>query len=181
MINGLYDYYAGRKKLGSMNDYNEEKLEKQQEYYTRQMNNATSLFNRLYYRDYVNTPQAQNMLKHVRKQLDEQSKALRNTSVVMGYTPEAMIAKQKSNNQLLDNVVSTLSAADAQQKEKAMYNYENMRNRMEDFLHAANMENMLNEFNVQQELQKWNYEAAKPYVQKFAGHVKELLNDRNRS
>ena len=158
LVTGLFDHIATQARKHELNNFYEKEMKANRDFYKRQMNDATSLFNHIYYRDYVNTPTAQHMLKQARKQLDQQSKALQNTAVVMGYTPEAMAAQQKSNNQILDNVVSSLSAADAQHKEQALYNYENMRSKMQELLHNATMGLATNKLNMEQNLFDKNYE-----------------------
>ena len=106
------------------------------------MLHATNLFNRNYYRNYLDTPTAQRMLKQVREQLGEQTRSLRNTSTVMGLTGESMAAMQKNNNKAIDNVVISLATTDERQKEAALHNYENVRSKLDDFLFNVRKDDM---------------------------------------
>ena len=123
-------------------EYLDKYKELNQEYYDKQMLHATNLFNRNYYRNYLDTPTAQRMLKQVREQLGEQTRSLRNTSTVMGLTGESMAAMQKNNNKAIDNVVISLATTDERQKEAALHNYENVRSKLDDFLFNVRKEDM---------------------------------------
>lgn len=123
-------------------EYLDKYKELNQEYYDKQMLHATNLFNRNYYRNYLDTPTAQRMLKQVREQLGEQTRSLRNTSTVMGLTGESMAAMQKNNNKAIDNVVSSLATTDERQKEAALHNYENVRSKLDDFLFNVRKDDM---------------------------------------
>ena len=123
-------------------EYLDKYKELNQEYYDKQMLHATNLFNRNYYRNYLDTPTAQRMLKQVREQLGEQTRSLRNTSTVMGLTGESMAAMQKNNNKTIDNVVSSLATTDERQKEAALHNYENVRSKLDDFLFNVRKDDM---------------------------------------
>lgn len=103
------------------------------QHYNQQMDNATSAFNRSYYRNYLDNSNARNMLKRVREQLNEQTKAMRNTAVVTGATPEATIAAQKNNNRVLDSVVGTLANIDANAKSRAESVYEARKQQLDNF------------------------------------------------
>lgn len=123
-------------------EYLDKYKELNQEYYDKQMLHATNLFNRNYYRNYLDTPTAQRMLKQVREQLGEQTRSLRNTSTVMGLTGESMAAMQKNNNKAIDNVVISLATTDERQKEAALHNYENVRSKLDDFLFNVRKDDM---------------------------------------
>ena len=152
--------------LGHQNDYLDKQLDMQQKYVKEQLNNATSLFNRNYYRNFLEAPSARNMLKRVQEQLNEQSRALRNTAVVTGATGQNIAAVQKANNKALDEVIGTLASADAQNKERHLLNYENTRNKLNEYLHGG----MMNYYNQKMKLQGDAYSGLNsflsPYLQK---------------
>lgn len=109
------------------------------QHYKQQMGDATSAFNRNYYRNYLDNSNARNMLKRVREQLGEQTKAMRNAAVVTGATPEAAVAAQKNNNRVLDSVVGTLANVDADAKSRAENAYEARKQQLADFHLGATM------------------------------------------
>ena len=115
------------------------------------MQHVTNLFNRNYYRNYLDTPTAQRMLKQLREQLGEQTRSMRNTSAVMGLTGESMAAMQKNNNKAIDSVMGSLATADVQQKEAALNNYESIRSKLDDFIFNVRLDDMRmrNELNEQ--------------------------------
>lgn len=123
----------------------------QNDYVKNQLNNATSMFNREYYKNYLDTPSAQNMLKRVREQLDEQNRAMRNTAVLTGATPQAMAARQRVDNKALDGAVSTLATADAQNKQHILDNYEKRRNQLNDYLQGGAMNYYKQKMNLESE------------------------------
>lgn len=109
----------------------------QREYVKESMDKAASQFNRIYYRNYLDTPAAANMLKQMRDQLLEQTRALRGASVVIGTAEPRVAAVQSANNKELSRVVGVLSAADTRQKERAVTNYENVWQKLSDSLYAG--------------------------------------------
>ncbi len=109
------------------------------ELYQRQMDNATTAFNRNYYRNYLDNANSRNMLKRVREQLGEQTKAARNRAVATGATGEAVAAVQKYNNRTLDNVVGSLAAAEEANKEKAASLYDAQRQQLDNMMTSSTM------------------------------------------
>ncbi|MBR3951426.1 MAG: hypothetical protein IKJ79_05905, partial [Bacteroidaceae bacterium] len=118
LLKGAYKYIVDEEAVKRQRDYQKEYNKLNKAYYDKQMQYATNLFNKNYYRNYLDTPTAQRMLKEAREMLGEQTRSLRNTSTVMGLTGESMAAMQKNNNKMLDNMVNSLSVADVQAKEK---------------------------------------------------------------
>lgn len=141
-LHTLVNVPATESALKRQKGYLDKYKEFNEEYYNKQMQHATNLFNRNYYRNYLDTPTAQRMLKQLREQLGEQTRSLRNTSTVMGLTGESMAAMQKNNNKAIDGVVGSLATADVQQKEAAQYNYENVRSKLDDFIFNVRLDDM---------------------------------------
>ena len=131
--------------VSQQNEYNRQlDMAKQRQdmmngYYQRQMDNVTSEFNRNYYRNYLDNANARNMLKQVREQLGEQSKAARNRAAVTGATGEAVAAVQKYNNRALDNVVGSLAAAEETGRESAASLYDTQRQQLDNLMMASTM------------------------------------------
>lgn len=141
--------------IAQQNDFNRQSQAAEGRYnvlmqhYNQQMSDATSAFNRSYYRNYLDNSNARNMLKRVREQLGDQTKALRNAAVVTGATPEAVAAVQKNNNSVLDNVVGTLANVDAESKVRAENAYEARKQQLGDLRLGAS----LNRYNEQQAIE----------------------------
>lgn len=147
--------------LDKSNNYLDEQWRMQQKDVANRLNQATSLFNRNYYRNYLDMPSSRNMLKRVQEQLKEQNRALRNTSVITGATPQVVAASQAANNKLLDSVVGTLSSADAESKERQLAGYENTRNKLYDYLNGG----MVNYYNQKMKLQGDRYAGLNSFLQ----------------
>lgn len=107
--------------------------------YQRQMDNATTAFNRSYYRNYLDNANSRNMLKRVREELGEQTKAARNRAVATGATGEAVAAVQKYNNRTLDNVVGSLAAAEEANKENVASLYDAQRQQLDNMMTTSTM------------------------------------------
>lgn len=137
--------------LWKKNQMLDKQLMLQNNYVKNQLNNAASMFNREYYKNYLDTPSAQNMLKRVREQLGEQNRAMRNSAVVTGATPQAMAARQRVDNKALDSAVGTLAAADAQNKQHILDNYEKRRNQLNDYLQGGAMNYYKQKMNLESE------------------------------
>lgn len=86
MEKDLFNYLFNNDNLNLQRRYNERANNLANAYYDKEAHYASNLFNRNYYRDYLQTPMAQNMLKQVRNQLGNQLQTMRNTSNVMGLT-----------------------------------------------------------------------------------------------
>ncbi|MBR6758001.1 MAG: hypothetical protein IKM35_05960 [Bacteroidaceae bacterium] len=140
LLKGAYKYIVDEEAVKRQRDYQKEYNKLNKAYYDKQMQYATNLFNKNYYRNYLDTPTAQRMLKEAREMLGEQTRSLRNTSTVMGLTGESMAAMQKNNNKMLDNMVNSLSVADVQAKEKALYDYDKVRSKLDDFIFTMRMD-----------------------------------------
>lgn len=74
-------------------------------------------YNRNYYQNYLDSAEAQAAIKRVENTLKKQNQEAKATATVLGSTPEAAIAQQQSNNEILDNVVTNLAAQSTQRKD----------------------------------------------------------------
>lgn len=67
-------------------------------------------YNRNYYQNYMDSTEAQAAMKRVENTLKKQNQEARATAVVTGATPEAAIAQQQANNEILDETATGLAA-----------------------------------------------------------------------
>lgn len=67
-------------------------------------------YNRNYYQNYMDSAEAQAAMKRVENTLKKQNQEARATAVVTGATPEAAIAQQQANNEILDETATGLAA-----------------------------------------------------------------------
>lgn len=67
-------------------------------------------YNRNYYQNYLDSAEAQAAMKRVENTLKKQNQEARATAVVTGATPEAAVAQQQANNEILDDVTTNLAA-----------------------------------------------------------------------
>ena len=88
-------------------------------------------YNRNYYQNYLDSAEAQAAMKRVENTLKKQNQEARATAVVTGATPEAAIAQQQANNEILDNVTTSLaSQATARKANIDAVNMQNQNNIM---------------------------------------------------
>ena len=146
----INDYASNKRSIKNQEKFLNDYSKYNRDYYDRQMSNATNLFNRQYYSNYLDTPTAQNMLNRLRKQLDEQNRSLRNTAQVMGLTGESYAAMQKNNNKIMENVVGRLSVADAQQKERALNNYINTYDKYNDMMYQTGVDELKKRLGIEE-------------------------------
>lgn len=153
MISEIISYglssYLGNKATQNQRDYGEMYRRLARQYRNNRLASASNLFNRRYYTNYLDTPTAQNMLKQVREQLGDQSRAMRNQRVVTGATGESLAALQKNNNRLIDSAVGTLATADMNMKERALQDYAQAREKADDMMFKVELDGLMRE-NVQQ-------------------------------
>lgn len=153
MIGEIISYglssYLGNKATQNQRDYGEMYRRLARQYRNNRLASASNLFNRRYYTNYLDTPTAQNMLKQVREQLGDQSRAMRNQRVVTGATGESLAALQKNNNRVIDSAVGTLATADMNMKERALQDYAQAREKADDMMFKVELDGVMRE-NVQQ-------------------------------
>ena len=82
----------------------------QQELINEQARKNDAWYNRNYYQNYLDSAEAQAAMKRVENTLKKQNQEARATAVVTGATPEAAVAQQQANSEILDNVATDLAA-----------------------------------------------------------------------
>lgn len=176
LVNQIVGIFANKYAIESDRKRNDAMYRMQRDFYDKQMQKNTSLFNRTYYRNYLDTPAARNVLKQVREQLDDRTKALRNHAVVTGATPEALAAVQKSNNKLLDSAVGRLAEVGERGKEKLLFNYENKRNTLDEYMHNATMKHMMTDWEIDNRRMKQNISLLQPAIASMSNNLEDGLS-----
>lgn len=82
----------------------------QQRLINEQESKNNAWYNRNYYQNYMDSAEAQAAMKRVENTLKKQNQEARATAVVTGATPEAAIAQQQANNEILDETATGLAA-----------------------------------------------------------------------
>lgn len=82
----------------------------QQRLIDEQESKNNAWYNRNYYQNYMDSTEAQAAMKRVENTLKKQNQGARATAVVTGATPEAAIAQQQANNEILDETATGLAA-----------------------------------------------------------------------
>lgn len=82
----------------------------QQRLINEQESKNNAWYNRNYYQNYMDSTEAQAAMKRVENTLKKQNQEARATAVVTGATPEAAIAQQQANNEILDETATGLAA-----------------------------------------------------------------------
>lgn len=177
LLKGAYKYIVDEEAVKRQRDYQKEYNKLNKAYYDKQMQYATNLFNKNYYRNYLDTPTAQRMLKEAREMLGEQTRSLRNTSTVMGLTGESMAAMQKNNNKMLDNMVNGLSVADVQAKEKALYDYDKVRSKLDDFIFTMRMDDAVKQNAIKEQSAQNMTTVISPYFNQILGMLGGKIDD----
>lgn len=88
----------------------------QQRLINEQESKNNAWYNRNYYKNYMESAEAQAAMKRVENTLKKQNQEARATAAVMGSTPEASVAQQQANNEILDNTATGLAAHATQRK-----------------------------------------------------------------
>lgn len=88
----------------------------QQRLISEQESKNNAWYNRNYYQNYMESAEAQAAMKRVENTLKKQNQEARATAAVMGSTPEAAVAQQQANNEILDNTATGLAAQATQRK-----------------------------------------------------------------
>lgn len=95
-------------------------------YLTQRRNDLAGKLNYSQNVDYLNTDAARNVLSRVRKNMDETSKAVQNSAIQGGATPEAVIATQGKLQDKYQDAVTGVAAQGDSIKQRDKYMYENM-------------------------------------------------------
>lgn len=88
----------------------------QQRLINEQESKNNAWYNRNYYQNYMESAEAQAAMKRVENTLKKQNQEARATAAVMGSTPEAAVAQQQANNEILDDTATGLAAQATQRK-----------------------------------------------------------------
>lgn len=88
----------------------------QQRLINEQESKNNAWYNRNFYQNYMESAEAQAAMKRVENTLKKQNQEARATAAVMGSTPEAAVAQQQANNEILDNTATGLAAQATQRK-----------------------------------------------------------------
>ena len=88
----------------------------QQRLINEQESKNNAWYNRNYYQNYMESAEAQAAMKRVENTLKKQNQEARATAAVMGSTPEAAVAQQQANNEILDNTATGMAAQATQRK-----------------------------------------------------------------
>lgn len=98
------------------------------------LDNATTRenawYNRNYYQNYLDSSESQAAIKRVEDTLKRRNQAAAGTAAVTGATPEAVIAEQGNNQQLMSDTVSNLAARGDEKKSQI------------DIVHQQNLNNL---------------------------------------
>ncbi|NDV46108.1 hypothetical protein D0T49_03510 [Paludibacter sp. 221] len=82
-----------------------------------------ALFNKDYYSDYLQTAEAQNVIRQMRENMKRQSKAEQNNQVVTGATPEVAAANKEMRNRAVADLYGNLAARGQLRKDRAQDRY----------------------------------------------------------
>lgn len=88
----------------------------QQKLINEQENKNDAWYNRNYYQNYMDSAEAQAAMKRVENTLKKQTQEARATAAVTGATPEAAIAQQQANNEILSDTATGLAAQSTARK-----------------------------------------------------------------
>lgn len=88
----------------------------QQRLINEQESKNNAWYNRNYYHNYMESAEAQAAMKRVENTLKKQNQEARATAAVMGSTPEAAVAQQQANNEILDDTATGLAAQATRRK-----------------------------------------------------------------
>jgi len=97
--------------------------------------------------DYLNTDQAQNVLRKLREMIKKNQEVTQNTAAVMGGTAEAQVAANESNNQALAEAMSGLAAQDTVRKDSLRGDYLGQKRSLQERLYqlkSAQMQSLVN-------------------------------------
>lgn len=101
-VAGLASGIAGGIKSGK-------EARRQQKLINEQEDKNNVWYNRNYYQNYMDTAEAQAAMKRVEDTLKRKNEEARAITTVMGGTPEAALAREKDNNEILGDVATGLA------------------------------------------------------------------------
>ena len=137
LINSVYDY---ARKTGRRNNQSAlvvKEYQNRKEDYNRRLTDARSLFNRNYYRTYIDNVDARNLMDRTQEQLRERTRAMYNSAVVTGDSSGAVGLLHRNNNKTLKEVETALDGTHQQQQNQAKSAYENSRKSLADYIQEA--------------------------------------------
>ena len=118
-------------------------------------------YNRNYYQNYLDSAEAQAAMKRVENTLKKQNQEARATAVVTGATPESVVAQQQANNEILDDVTTSLASQATARKAN---------------IDAVNMENQNNIMNMRISQNQANEKGSSQLMEKGLGIIGSALS-----
>lgn len=118
-------------------------------------------YNRNYYQNYLDSAEAQAAIKRVENTLKKQNQEARATAVVTGATPESVVAQQQANNEILDDVTTSLASQATTRKAN---------------IDAVNMENQNNIMNMRISQNQANEKGSSQLMENGLGIIGSALS-----
>ncbi len=120
-VAGLAGQILGGSISGHANDNIAQMLKKQDEQNEAFYNNSVN-------RTFLDTNAAKAILERVRKQYEDANQVVDNKAVVTGATPEAVVAGKTSNNEALNDAVSSIAGQATAYQDAKEQQYQNQKN-----------------------------------------------------
>lgn len=140
LLNSVMDYLATSQTQGNQRTIIENEYQNRKKSYNRKLNEAKSLFDRNYYRTYMDGVEERKIMERAQEQLRERTRAMYNTSVVTGDNSGAVGMLHRSNNNAMKQVETTLAENDNVQRRQAKNQYENSYRSLTDYIQEAKID-----------------------------------------
>ena len=137
LINSVIDYALTSAQRRKQSEMIEREYENSKKDYDRRLAEARSVFDRNYYRTYMDRVDARKLMEQTQSQLRDRAQSLYNSGAVIGNVGGATGVLHRNNNQALQEVENGLAGEHRSQQQQALNAYESTQRSLVDYIRNA--------------------------------------------
>lgn len=137
LINSVIDYALTSAQRRKQSEMIEREYENSKKDYDQRLAEARSVFDRNYYRTYMDKVDARKLMEQTQSQLRDRAQSLYNSAAVVGSVGGATGVLHRNNNQALQEVENSLYGEHRRQQQQARNVYESTQRSLVDYIRNA--------------------------------------------
>ncbi len=149
-INSVFDYIAKQNERSNQHAMIEQEYGQRKNEYNRRLVEAESLFDRNYYRNYMDDVETRQLIDRTQQQLQDRTRAMYNSAVVTGDNMSTIGAMHRRNNAALQQMDTGFGQSQQQQRKQVKENYDHTRRTLMDYIRDAKNDRIKKHYAVNQ-------------------------------
>lgn len=136
-LNSVFDYIAKQNERNNQHAMIEHEYDLRKKDYNRRLAEAESLFDRNYYRNYMDDVETRHLIDRTQQQLQERTRAMYNSAVVTGDNTSSIGAMHRRNNTAMQQLDAGFGQSQQQQRKQVKEGYDNTKRTLMDYIRDA--------------------------------------------